>query len=924
MNAVLSALRAQLLGGRRLYFALGFASFAGAFSLRVVRDTALISAAFAASGFEASRLGLHTGADILPASFLANAVLMTFFATRLGGWLQRFPAELITLTAFFAVAAAAAISALVLPAITNPWAFLAFYILAEVPIFLFMNMIWILAGPRFTELEQRKFFPKVTGYAYLGALTPALIMLGLVSFDIARVDVLLVLAALAALTIAACAAELRQRSGTEETEPQDIAEDASASPPGQPGLIEEIRWAFSRRYMGYFVLVTIANFVLLGIFDQTMASAAANIGMDAKTLFFRLLLATCFFAAASTLVQFLAFESMLDRFGAAKLNLFAPFFMLSGCLIYVLFGTTWLTGNTVSADKLFWAALAARVCGWFAEFLFNQALLPYIYGALPVRDENRGRLLVEGPVTAMTNGAVGVLLTLYIFLFAIGSDKVRFELLFVTALVLAVLMLVGSVLMVPQYRLVLLERLRVGDPLDRLDVASRRLLAPVLATRRFQEAGRLPGSDAVLARALAESDQAGFLAALPSAQEVPAVERIVAIVRAADRLGLLAQIENRLGTWLKSADGPAFLAAAQGLCALGFDGAAAVRDEVERRRRGEEDKLELSRAERLALAVMLRSELLLAEALEGLWSDSAAIDEIDVVSLAEQPIARPPLVLDVFLLVLARLTAEGGPIPAAAQRMVERHPWLRFVVCGLLERSRADTPLVLRGCRHVAPSLLALPIPPSSDARDFELFKAAAGGWRDGHAFGSELAQIQEMLATIAGSPGHRKPLDEDLSQFVLRYAETGDELGTLASLLKVMADRRRLGITTSPIDLDPILAAWRRAAARQSGSRIPRAWRRTRAIQLITARLHLQTLAGGQAAPSDNPPALLAARLVDGGGARDRTLTALEQTIPRAIYRTLQTDLDLALSAFDAPNSGEAHDAILPASAPASEPLSS
>ena len=436
---------------------LNFLTLGAVFGARLARDAALLS--------------LPGSEYALPAILLLNAFIITWVGGRFNRWAgslgaTRLGALAALLSCGFVVSFAGWGNVWLSELPTNAswgnpaiWAASGFYLLTEIPIFLAVNLVWVIADPHFTEQEFQRAGPKIAGWGALGIAgsTGLIWALG---------------AGSAMWVCAGCFAVLSAWlwTGRGWGAPASAAGQGSTDEPSPEGFLTGLKtewtWAKGQAFVRLFILATIANFVLLGSFEQTVANGASHLGYDAARLSGVLAIFICCFGIGGAFFQWFGFTWLLRRFGAARLNLFAPAFMMLGALILALAASDFLQplwqkfGGRRDQTLLFNLVLGARLCGWVAEYLFNQAMLPLVYGALPTEKGLRARFFIEGPVTAITNGALGLVLLAYFTLFKQETDEYgyKMDLLFVVVAVLSGFMWWWSKRMVPEFPKVLREK----------------------------------------------------------------------------------------------------------------------------------------------------------------------------------------------------------------------------------------------------------------------------------------------------------------------------------------------------------------------------------------------------------------------------------------------------------------------------------
>ncbi len=890
--------------GNRLFNLFAFLSFAAAFSLRIGRDIALFTSLFAYGIWE-QELGLKGGAAILGISFVINAFLMTWFAGKFESWIETTAPETISTFLLVLVAVAALLFGVSLDLVAGwgrlPWLALAIFVLSEIAIFLFMNMIWIFAGPRFTEVAQRSVFPKISGWGYIGILLPVLLGgMELVLLEIANASHLFYFSALLTLLAILLLPLIKSYPLISENDDEFSIAQSPDNDDESLSLGDNLAWAWRNRYLRLFILTTIMNFSLLAIFDQALASSASAMKINSKDLLFYLIGATGLFATIAAIVQFTGFRRWLDRFGAEKLNLGAPSSMIIGALISAVGLTGWLTGNLPPMERILWFAVTARVFGWIAEFLFNQSLLPYIYGALPSDVENRGRLVVEGPITAITNGAIGALLLLYVWIFdgkatsSDGSAVMMFDFMALLAIVFAIIMFIWSIYMIGEYKQVLLERLTSGEVISGLDKRSMQLINSLRRTAETIGRPTVPNKfqSKILSDLLKENlDDPGLSATFVTelhSLSTPTENELEEICIIATRLGVLERLGEPLTRWLENTTEENFVSIAQILVPSGFDGGIIIHESLLNRQAS--SGLKLSRAKLLECSALLGSEKWGKAAIDGFWEEK---DYPDIISSITNParlsalkFSEPALQFDLFLIGLARLSSERSAMIEACSKMATENIWLREFLLRLLFVPAEHVPSMFKTARLMSPLVLAkIHSQKTAGKIDYASKNATIVENRE-KARPTEKGrpnEIQKFITTIS----KLEDVDDFRGEGAYSILISNDKLAAdpvlFANALSMLCDQQAKQ-QISAIDFNTGLDRWRSEAAKPQ-SNIGKKY-------LTRARIYLEGLKNHEAFRDLPDVPELAVQLYSGGSQADRIQARLEQLMSRIEATVLTQDI--------------------------------
>lgn len=674
------------------------------------------------------------GDKYFPIVLIINAVLMTWFGGKIGLWWEKQGAKNLLIYAFGGSALWFFTMGIVLQYQPPTFVVALFYLGSELPIFLAMNLIWILADDYFSEQGGQRDFPQISAVGQLGIVLASLLMLSQNSAlipEISSEKMLFGVSALNFLLLLCSLTILRKldsiRSSTEwlPATLDNHAEDATTSVSFLQQAKADRQWAKQIRFLWLFTLATVCNFVLLGIFDQTLANGAAANNIDAGELGQLIAKWTLGFGIAAAFFQWFIFPALLDKLGVAKLNLFAPTAMLIGTLSYLIFADdffspiwTRIEFDPVSSMGIINILLFARICGWVAEFLFNQTLLPLVYGALPSDKVSRGRFFVEGPVTAVTNGVAGLFLLVYFTFFQTSNSATGFklDLLFMVAFVAAIFMLYWSVQMVPEFKNILLERLRQGDDVDleqyekefgEIDKEAWHGIAeiPLRNATTISTVAQLRGTDSVpqllnafhsgnddikaaVVEALIQLNaREAFVSVWPDLHEPatpPSTQLIETMANGAKHFGLLAQLLNCFERWLKLDCSPDHVSAMVGhILQMGADGNFVIRDLLERYSTDNNDIATV----KVMLALKSGKSYRKIAQLPAINGD---LMQMDWSKLAETEFFLHEDALDALAFMASQCHQADSNYGRSIVSLLERYPWLVWPLLYLVDKSLQD------------------------------------------------------------------------------------------------------------------------------------------------------------------------------------------------------------------------------------------
>jgi len=437
------------------FFFLNLLIYAGIFSGRGIRDALFFS---------------NISPQYLPLIFIINAITLTIISTLFSRWTSgnfskkrllygSFVFSLVIITTFGFLMNFIFIEA--------KWQYFVFYFITEIPIFLSLNLIWILAEDYYSEQMGQRLFPHIVGGGHIGIILGGSIILFLPSYFGTHKLIFFwsfFIISQIFLVFFIFRSKFSPRN-IEADEEQEVSVSLKES------LNNNFKVIKNYKYLVTFVIITGCNFFLMAAFDFRL-NQTANVLFEGNPDMLATILGyfTVGFGGISALIQFSLINRLIEKLTIPKANLFAPSLFVLGAFILFLF-TTDMMGPLVQLLKItlhaFYFVAIARFAGYIAEYLFNQTLIQFIYGAIPSKDRNAARFFIEGSFTSLVIGVTGLFLIAYNFVF-----KYQIDFLTTFCLVAASLMLWASIKLMDQYREILkkgyLKVKGVGDILKRI------------------------------------------------------------------------------------------------------------------------------------------------------------------------------------------------------------------------------------------------------------------------------------------------------------------------------------------------------------------------------------------------------------------------------------------------------------------------
>ncbi|MGE5342443.1 MAG: hypothetical protein ACM3SY_13280 [Candidatus Omnitrophota bacterium] len=475
---------------------LNFFLMGGAFLVRAVRDALFYS---------------YAGPKWLPMAFMINAVILYVFSVWMPKLLNKVELrKLLCITFVSAMLVAIGFGfffrmqdAQKIPRI---WYFLLFCVV-ETVIFLSLQLFGALVDARFTPKQLERLFPKFVGGGHIGITAG-----GLVAVFAARQLGSSLLLLLWGLLLLCCVIMIRIifRGGTKDWPSLNQANIETTTNEKvvqeKPNVKEEsgIGVILKSRYAKLFAIVTVCTFFVGALFDFSLANTATQfLGPNADQLAVWFGYITIAFGVVAFLVQFTAISKLIRKLGVERTNLFAPALLSVGA-----------AGLSIYS---FYTAALARFFYLINEFVFNQTLIQFIYGAESEATRQKVRYTTEGAITFFTIGFAGLFLLIPAYVPGFQPGWVAN-----IAFIFAIGMLVFSIFLIPEYRKKV--ALRAGGDPDSQILQFTNLLDQAAK-------GGFVGSSHFLQKCLISHDPRVILSAVDTIKDAGIVSNFISTLR---------------------------------------------------------------------------------------------------------------------------------------------------------------------------------------------------------------------------------------------------------------------------------------------------------------------------------------------------------------------------------------------------------
>jgi len=436
------------------FFLFNLILYAGIFLGRAIRDSLFFS---------------KLGADYLPYIFIANAVSMSIFGIFIAKWtgteysLKKVSASLFAVSGLvifiFAFIFSSDLNINIYGVSVEKITIAIFYWVTEIPIFLMLNLIWIISEKYISESMGQRLNPKIIGGGHVGIViggciavfSPSFFKISMQSLTYVWGGILFVAMLMTLIVYKVCLP--LPKEPLEENEDNRISE-------SQSGFISDFLYSFKvikkYQYSVYFAMIALFNFFLFGINDYMLNTRAITAKVPENTLIEILGYFTIGFGLFSAFVQFAFITRIIKRFGTAQANLGGGLIFLLSSSVLLITSTNMfepvqklIFSLTTLKPEMFFLYIMAfvRFSGYIAEYLFNQTMLPPLYGAIPDQDREITRSFIEGTFVQMVFGLTGIFLLAYKVVF-----KNNLDFLIVLGFASACLMLTYCIKMKKEYK----------------------------------------------------------------------------------------------------------------------------------------------------------------------------------------------------------------------------------------------------------------------------------------------------------------------------------------------------------------------------------------------------------------------------------------------------------------------------------------
>lgn len=338
-----------------------------------------------------------------------------------------------------------------------------FFIFTEILFFTLINLVWVLADSYISESMGQRLNPKIIGSGQIGITIGGLIAVLIPQFFNLDISFLIyIISFFVFINIFIVQIIYKKCKQLPEDNFEKFFENTEIIIETKTNFIKELISNFKTiakyKYSLFFAIITVFNFTAFAINDYMLTSRATNANIDENLLTSYLGWFTIFFGLICALFQFTSITSIIKKIGIAKTNLLGPLILTISMFILVLTSldsfsliNQWISEkiDTNPTMILFFIMAGVRFAGYVVEYLFNQTLLPSIYGALPEEDKGTIRSTIEGPLTQSIIGLTGLGFIVYELCFE------NLDILIIFGLICASLMLYYSYKLIPEYKNIL-------------------------------------------------------------------------------------------------------------------------------------------------------------------------------------------------------------------------------------------------------------------------------------------------------------------------------------------------------------------------------------------------------------------------------------------------------------------------------------
>lgn len=635
------------------------------------------------------------------------------------------------------------------PSLGNDIITAMFYLLSEIPIFLAINLIWIMTSDFFTDQQGQKYFPRISGFGLLGVSFASFILLQknviLPDFLIEKAPYIFLIVLggffLIVLWIASWVQQSHRLSSTDEGLDFKFDDDFIEKQSGFWNQTKEnYLWIKKIPFLKYFALVTVCNFILLAIFDNNLANVSIHLNMAPDALLNIISRWVFFFGLIAAIFQLFLFSPLLAKIGIKNMNMFAPSAMFIGVMACFIFASPFFMSDNVKTllqefnieqeAYLLNILLFARICGWIAEFLFNQSMLPLLYNSLPASQVNRGRFFIEGPLTAITNGIVGIFLLFYFWFFKEQNSLsgTNLAILYIIALVASFLMYLWSRKMKPEFRKIVDRRISEdeinidsfldADSLKGKDNLST--LTNISLSNNLKHDKNLirllilqgTKSEESIKKILFSENRYGikkelitglisisaleifskYISVLDSSPTPDEDEPLDVLVEAAQHFGLTSVLNQVFKKWLEHKNSPDFSLTPNLLYHLsksGIDGALFVKEYLENYLSSDINKF--SERAQVKTLIKIRSAEYFPQLADLFRNNKDLTIDVKWTQIADIDYTSHAQVLSSFSLMLHNIDTPSSYAFKGAKKLIKQYPWLLWLVLVLIETGKKNS-----------------------------------------------------------------------------------------------------------------------------------------------------------------------------------------------------------------------------------------
>ena len=362
----------------RHLFLLNLVLGCGLFLGRTARDVLFIS---------------KVGVEYLPYAFLLNALIVFLVGNKVVAFFEKFDLKrglVYAIGVGLLGALIFAAGAFLVPesSLNEKIFYFALFSFFEIPYLLLLGAFWNLVSASYTDRKLDSLSPFLISGAHAGTAVAGVIAIAL---SMAGFGAHFLLMAWGVVFLTALPLGLRAtRTMPEEIDEEELGDESTAT----------IAEALKRPYVKYFVWVTFLVFFVSSIIEFSLADTFTNVIKGTEAQLARIMgVIYLAFGLIASIVQPKFIGWLFRKIGPGASIVVAPVALLvAGVSLLTYYG--------------FATAAIARGLFLVNEYLFNQTLLPFIYGAVPRRERNTARAFIEGTIPNVALGSAGLFLLL--------------------------------------------------------------------------------------------------------------------------------------------------------------------------------------------------------------------------------------------------------------------------------------------------------------------------------------------------------------------------------------------------------------------------------------------------------------------------------------------------------------------------------